>query len=221
MITKNRRLACLFVSVGIFISAGCSVPVSENSGQLSTKPGIKLLEENSLGQWKIAQFAHIGEVMVRDSILYLDLGDYLSGVVWDGELPGRSNFEIELEARKTFGSDFLLGLTVPVNDSHCTWICGGWGGRMVGISDIDGLSADRNETTTERSFEQNRWYRFRMRVGENRIQCWIDDEEVVDVDIRGKRISMRPGEIDTAIPLSITAFDTMTEYRNIIWRNLD
>jgi hypothetical protein len=182
---------------------------------------IGLLEENSLGQWEVAAFAHEGEVMVRDGVLHLDLGDYLSGVVWRGELPARTNFEIELEARKTFGSDFLLGLTVPVNDSHCTWICGGWGGRIVGISDIDGKSADRNETTSERSFEQDRWYTFRIRVETERIRCWIDDENVIDVDIQGKRISMRPGEIDTAIPLSISAFDTMAEYRNIVWRNLD
>lgn len=210
---------CLVLS-GLVVGAGCSLPVESSPDQKQSSTDIQLLEENGLGQWEPAQFAHVGEMMVRDGVLYLDLGDYLTGVVWKSEVPARMNFEIELEARKTFGSDFLLGLTVPVGDTHCTWVCGGWGGRIVGISDIDGKSADRNETTIDRKFEQDRWYRFLMRVEQDRIRCWIDGEKVIDVNIAGKSISMRPGEIDTAIPLSITAFDTMAEYRNIVWRNL-
>lgn len=220
MFPKFHRIVLIALLSGFLIKTGCSVTADAPVGSSHATHEISLLEENSLGQWKPAQFAHPGEMMVRDGVLQLDLGDYLTGVVWKGELPARNNFEIELEARKTFGSDFLLGLTVPVGDSHCTWICGGWGGRIVGISDINGKSADRNETTTEMKFEQNRWYRFVMRVEDGRIRCWIDGDSVIDVDIRGKQISMRPGEIDTAIPLSITAFDTMAEYRNIVWRNL-
>lgn len=220
MIPISRIFTGVLLFIFTLLVAGCSTAVEDSGDAPVAAAEIQLLEENSLGQWKPAQFAHFGEIMVRDSVLYLDLGSYLTGVVWKGELPERSNFEIELEARKTFGSDFLLGLTVPVGDSHCTWICGGWGGRIVGISDINGKSADRNETTIEMKFEQNQWYRFRMRVEERRIRCWIDNEAVIDVDISGKQISMRPGEIDTAIPLSITSFDTMAEYRNIVWRSL-
>jgi hypothetical protein len=181
---------------------------------------IPLLQEYDLGNWKAAPYAYEGDVDVNDHVLTIGLGDYLSGVVWKEELPARFNYEVELEARKTFGSDFFLGLTLPFADSHFTWVCGGWGGTVVGISDIDGLSADRNETTREMQFEKKRWYRFKIRVLEDRIQCWIDGQPVIDANLEGKRISMRPGKIEQSIPFGISTYDTMGEYRCLVWRNL-
>ncbi len=177
-------------------------------------------EDDADGGWKPAPFAFEADVHWYEGVLSIGLGDYLTGAVWKGGPPSRMNYEIELEARRGFGSDFFLGLTVPVGDAHCTWICGGWGGRVVGISDIDGLSADRNETSTRMDFKGDRWYRFKIRVLEERIQCWIDAKRVVDVNIKGKRISMRPGRIEQSIPLGISTYDTEGKYRNIEWRNL-
>ena len=181
---------------------------------------VPMMEESDLDGWAMAPYALAGGAHVYEGILSIGLGDYLNGVVWKGELPARMNFEVELEAKRVFGSDFFVGLTVPVNDTYCTWICGGWGGRVVGISDIDGKSADGNETTSDMRFEDNRWYRFKMRVFGERIQCWIDGKAVVDVDIEGKELSLRPGEIENSTPLGIATYDTQAEYRNIVWRNL-
>lgn len=182
---------------------------------------LPLLAENDLGSWKVAPFAHEGDVDVRDRVLSLGLGGYLNGVVWKGRPPARMNYEIELEARAGFGTDFLLGLTVPVGENHCTWINGGWGNRIVGLSDIDGKSADDNETTLEMNFQKERWYRFRIRVLKERIQCWIDGKRVIDVKTKGKRISLRRGKIQQSVPLGISTYDTEGEFRKIVWRNLE
>jgi hypothetical protein len=37
-----------------------------------------------------------------------------------------------------------------------TFICGGWGGAVVGISSIDGQDASMNETTKYIKFEDDR-----------------------------------------------------------------
>jgi hypothetical protein len=197
-----------------------SLPASA-AEELRVVKTLPLLEENVLGRWKVAPYAHEGDVDVRDGVLSIGLGDYLSGVVWKEKPPARTNYEIELEARAGFGSDFLLGLTVPVGDSYCTWINGGWGNRIVGLSDIDGKSADDNETTTEMAFKKERWYKFKIRVLDEHIQCWIDGKSVIDVDIKGKRISLRRGKIQQSIPLGISTYDTEGEFRKITWRTLE
>jgi hypothetical protein len=181
---------------------------------------LPMLEENELGRWKVAPFAFEGDLDVREGVLNTGLGSYLTGVVWKEDPPARNNYEIELEARKVWGSDFFLGLTIPVGDRYCTWIVGGWGGTVVGISNVDGHSADDNETTRKMSFAKEHWYRFKVRVIDEHIQCWIDEEPVIDLNTKGRQLNLRPGQIVESVPLGITSYDTLSEYRNMVWRNL-
>jgi hypothetical protein len=181
---------------------------------------LTLLEENDLGKWKVAPFAFEGDLDVREGVMNTGLGSYLSGVIWNEDPPARDNYEIELEARYLYGQDFFLGLTIPVGERYCTWIVGGWGGTVVGISDIDGHSADDNETTLSMSFTKERWYRFKIRVVNERLQCWIDEDPLIDINTKGRQLNLRPGQIVGSIPLGISSYDTMGEYRNMVWRNL-
>ena len=202
------------------------IPSMLSVASLSAESGVtvidtlSLLDDNELVRWKVAPFAYEGDLDIRDGVLNTGWGSYLSGVVWKEEPPGRTNYEIELEARYTHGRDFFLGLTLPVGDHYCTWIVGGWGGTVVGISDIDGHSADDNETTLEMSFEKERWYRFKIRVMDERIQCWIDGESVIEVDTKRRQLNLRPGQIMRSVPLGLSSYDTVAEYRNMVWRNL-
>jgi hypothetical protein len=91
---------------------------------------------------------------------------------------------------------------------------------VVGISSIDDVDAGANETTFDMDFEEGRWYRMKIRVLPDRIQCWIDGRRVIDTDIKGRKISMRPGGIEVTVPLGIATYDTEAEYRNIVWRKL-
>ena len=172
-----------------------------------------LFDGQTLGQWKPTQFGGEGAVNVEDGRIILAMGGDLTGVTWTGEVP-TVNYEIELQAMRLAGGDFFCGLTFPVHASHCSFIVGGWAGTVVGLSSLNGLDASENSTTVRRRFDNDRWYTIRVGVTESRIQAWIDDESVVDVDTTGKRISVRAEVLDSR-PLGIASWRTKAALRNI------
>lgn len=152
-------------------------------------------------------------------VLQIGFGNDLNGVRWGGALPGKS-YVLELEARRISGSDFFCGLTFPVRNaqSSVSLIVGGWGGSLVGISSIDGMDASENSTASQHEFEDGRWYRIRVQVGDERIRAWIDGKEVVDAHTEGQRLSLRPGPIESCAPLGLATWQTKAEIRGIRWR---
>ena len=54
-----------------------------------------------------------------------------------------------------------------------------------------------------------------MRVTPGKIQCWGDDEMVVDLLLEDRSIALRPGPIELSVPIGITSFQTVTRIRNI------
>lgn len=153
--------------------------------------------------------------------LHLQWGESLSAAKWTGA-PLTPPFEIELEARRIDGTDFFCGLTFPARASgEClTWIVGGWGGSLVGISSIDGKDASENETTRHQAFEKARWYRLRLRREGEQLQTWIDGEKVIDLDSTGKKLSLRPGPIGSCAPFGLGTWQTTGEFRGLRWRSL-
>jgi sugar phosphate isomerase/epimerase len=181
---------------------------------------VSLFDGKSLNGWKVTDFGARGEVTVKDGQIILDAGDPLTGINLGGEPPARMDYEISLEAMKLDGDDFFCALTVPVAKSFCTLVVGGWGGSLVGISSIDDMDASENFTTQFRKFVSNRWYRIRLRVTAKKLEAWIDDDQLVDADIAGKKISMRLGEIEMSQPLGIATFRTRSALRGIKIRTL-
>lgn len=180
---------------------------------------LPLFDGKTLAGWRATDFSGAGDVIVEDGAIVLAAGNDLTGITYPGELP-KTNYEVELEAKKVQGGDFFCGLTFPVADSHCTLVVGGWGGALVGISSIDGNDASENETTQFRKFVEDKWYRIRVRVAPERIDAWIDDEQLVNVDIAERAISMRPGEIELSKPFGIASFRTRAALRGIKMRKL-
>jgi hypothetical protein len=99
-------------------------------------------------------------------------------------------------------------------------IVGGWGGSVVGISNVNGENASENETTTFRNFKSGQWYRIRVRVTKTKIEAWLDTEQVVDLETEGKDLDMRIGEIESSKPLGIATWRTTSELKDIRWRKL-
>lgn len=178
-----------------------------------------LFNGKNLDGWKSTQFGGEGEVSVEEGVITIATGYSLSGITCTQELP-KTNYEITLEARRVEGIDFFCGLTFPVAESHCSFIVGGWAGSVVGLSSIDGQDASENDTTRYMKFEKGRWYRIRVRVTPERISAWIDDERVVDQDIRGRKLSTRV-EVELSKPLGICTWETKAELRNIRLTKLD
>ena len=175
-----------------------------------------LLEEKSLDGWEATNFGGEGKVSIADHQLTLETGDPLTGITYKRVFP-TSNFEIELEAQRADGSDFLCGLTFPVGDKHCSFIAGGWGGGVLGISSVDGFDASENSTTQFMDFKNKQWYRFKVRVDDKMILAFIDDKKVVELEREGHEFSVR-GEVLANRPLGYCAFQSKVLVRNFKWR---
>lgn len=177
-----------------------------------------LFDGKSLTGWKRPDFAGGGDTYVEDGRLVIDMGETLSGLTYTNDVP-KDNFEIELEAQKVDGSDFFCALTFPVGTNHCTLVLGGWGGAVVGISSIDNMDASDNETTQFFKFPPGQWFKIRVVVGNRRILAWLDDENVVDLDTKDRRIGMRYGDIELNVPLGLATFQTTSAIRSMRLRS--
>lgn len=179
-----------------------------------------LFDGKTLAGWKQTTFVGGGEVKVEpkfrdgEPAIVVKAGSMLSGFNWTRDAP-KTNFEISLEVMKIEGKDFMCGLTFPVGDSHASLILGGWGGPIVGISSLDRLDASENETTKYMSFVNDHWYKVRMKVTPDKLESWLDDQKIVDVNIKGKVISLRVGEIIYSVPIGIATYQSSSAFRNI------
>ncbi len=189
-------------------------PAPESGG-----PWRALFDGKSLAGWTETDFAGRGPVKVSEGKLILETG-LMTGVTWTNaaDLP-RINYEIALDAMRVDGSDFFCALTFPVKEDPCSFIVGGWGGGVVGLSSLDGQDAANNDTTRYMSFDNGKWYALRVRVTETNLQCWIDSEKVVDVETKDRRISIR-SEVEGSRPLGIASWSTTAALRNIRLRKL-
>lgn len=179
----------------------------------------ELFDGKTLGSWKDVDFGGQGTVAVKDGAIEMGEGVALTGVVWKGEALPKIGYELELEAMKVDGSDFFCGIAFPVGEKFCSFVAGGWGGGVVGLSSLDGMNASENDTGSAQSFKKNQWYKIRLRVEAEKIQAWIDDKQVVDAPIKGKEISIHPA-MEAACPLGLANFSTSCRLRAIKFRAL-
>ena len=109
---------------------------------LPAKDAWDLFDGKTLNGWLETDFAGKGEVKVEDGKLFLGSG-FMTGVTYTNPVL-RMNYEITLETMRLDGADFFCGLTFPVGEKPCSHIVGGWGGGVVGLSNIDGEDAANN-----------------------------------------------------------------------------
>ena len=178
-----------------------------------------LFDGTSLGSWKPTEFGGEGKVRVEDGRIVVEAGVQLSGIHWAGAPLPRTNYELSLEAMKIEGNDIFCGIAFPVGDAYCSFVAGGWGGSVTGLSSVDGMNASENETGTYREYEKGRWYRFRLRVTPERICVWIDDRPAVDLALKDRSISIHPA-MEISQPLGLATYMTTSAFRNIRLRRL-
>ena len=180
-----------------------------------------LFDGSSLDDWEPTDFAGKGEIRIdANGSLVLEMGAELSGVHWKGVPLPVQNYEIHLQAKRTMGSDFFCGLTFPYKESHATLILGGWGGSLIGISSIDDFDASENETGDAYIFEDNQWYDIRLRATDSEISVWINDEQVIDCEVEGRKVAMRYGEIEMSVPLGICTYATTGVIREVFLKEI-
>ncbi len=177
-------------------------------------PGwVLLFDHETLDGWSITNFGTQGPVKVTDGEIILGMGDGCTGVTWEGDFP-KMDYEVKLEAQKVSGNDFFCGMTFPVEDSFCTLIVGGWGGAVVGLSNIDGADASENETRFLEKFDHDRWYPIHLKVSPGKIEAWVDGEKLIDFSTEGKELSLR-NDVNLSKPFGICSWRTTSALRNI------
>ena len=225
----SRRFGLTILVVGAFWISGCEnkqVPqegvaaVIETTSAVSAE-GWVMMETLEPDKWVPISGAADLEWDDETRVLRIGVGTDLNGVRWAGPLPA-APYVVEMEARRMSGGDFFCGLTFPVRSAtECvSLIVGGWGGSVVGVSSIDGLDASENSTGSQYEFEDGRWYRIRVEVGEEHLQAWIDDRQVVDAHTEGQKLSLREGPIEDCAPFGLATWVTKAEIRGVRWRKI-
>jgi len=181
---------------------------------------MSLFDGVSLAGWKETDFGGQGKVQVKAGEIVAKMGQGdLTGITWAGGAIPRIDYELSVMAKRTDGSDFFCGLTFPVKDSCASFIVGGWGGTLCGISCLDGYDASDNETTKMMTFEDNRWYNVRVQVTAAKIEAWIDDEKMVDAEIKERKVSVR-WEVEPSQPLGLAAWRTSAAWKDLRVRKI-
>ena len=174
----------------------------------------ELFDGKSLNGLRVTEFNEGGSVIVTNGLLVFHRGNPFVGVNLPTHVPSM-NYEVAFDAMRVGGDDFFCGLTFPVGEACCSLIVGGWGGGLVGLSNLDGADASENETTSYVSTETGRWYRIRLRVTEQKIEAWVEQKKVVNLVTTGRKLSMRFGEIVQSQPFGIASWSTSAAFRAI------
>ena len=201
----------LFLAHGAFRPA--DPPAKDDAGWKEVFDG------KSLDGWKASDFYGAGKVHVEDGALVMDRGKIMTGATYTrGDFP-KMDYEFTLEGKKVEGDDFFCTTTFPVGDSFCSFVVGGWSGRVVGLSSIDAADASMNETSTTKEFKPGQWYKARVRVSKKRIEAWIDGDKLVDLDTTDRKISIRV-ECNVCRPFGVATYQTTGAVRNVRIRPL-
>ena len=208
-----QKLSSVNTTAPVAASAPTAAAVSKSAPAPDAAPGA-LFDGKTLAGWAVTDFAGQGSVTVTNGAIRVGLG-HMTGITRTktNDLP-RMNYELSLEAMRLDGSVFFCGLTFPVGKDHCSFIVGGWGGGVVGLSNINSEDASQNETTSYMNFANNKWFRIRVRVEPGKIQAWIDDDRVVNLETADKVIGLRI-ETESCIPLGLATWNTAAAWKNI------
>ena len=208
----------------VVLTAGLILAAEKAKDEYAWQP---LFDGKTLDGWTVPVYGGDGEVSVKDGHLVIGQGAMMTGVKYEKVFP-KINYEIRYEAKRNQGHDFFAACTFPVGDSCCTFVNGGWGGGVTGLSSVNGYDASENQTGSYFSYRDNQWYRFRIRVTGPAIRVWVEEETkegkrketlVIDLETKDKKISLR-NETSKYQPLGICTWITEGELRNLEYRKL-
>ncbi len=218
---STTRLAVVTIATGFVLVTSSAAFQAESDRQAGTPKVLVLFDGKSLDGWKKADFFRPGEVKVEDGsiIMSMSVGGSMTGITSTRRDLPKSNYELTYEAMRLSGRDFFAAATFPVRDSFVTLINGGWGGSVTGLSSLNGADASENETGRFFEYQNKTWYKFRVRVTDEVIRCWIDDKEILAVDHSGMQVGTRI-EVRENQPLGFATWETSGAIRKIEIRPL-
>ncbi|MGB1125582.1 MAG: family 16 glycoside hydrolase [Phycisphaeraceae bacterium] len=206
--------------VSLLVLSGCC---AAQKAKPKTPP-VELLSGN-MDQWEPIIFGGEGDVLFKDGAMDLDYGNPLTGVLYKGDLADLfgedlENYAITLQAQRVEGVDMFAAVTFPVGkDGHVSLILGGWAGAITGLSNLDGLNASENDTTQFHNMPEGQWFKVKIMVTSEKIQCWLDDKQLVDVKRADyKKFDTHAAVVDTK-PFGLFNYSTWGRVKDVrVWK---
>lgn len=146
-------------------------------------------ESDTLDEW---QKVSDGNWSIEDGKLYqnsisTNTGRYANTgtAMYFGDT-GWTNYTLTLEATKTGGQEgFLIPFSVKDKDNNCFWNIGGWNNTVSTLQIVsDGSKSDQVGSTTRNCvIKTNQTYQLKIKVTDDNVKCYIDDQLYVDYDL--------------------------------------
>ncbi len=208
-----------FTRLSISVAALSLAAISMGADPPAAPKTLVLFDGKTLDGWKKSDFTGSGDVKVEDGTIRLAVGNRMTGITCTRKDLPTTNYELTYEANRLKGSDFFAAATFPVGKSFITFVNGGWSGNITGLSSLNGADASENETSQFFKYQNNTWYRFRVRVTDEVIRCAIDDKEIVVLNYKdlqvGTRLETRENQ-----PLGFATYESASALRKIQIRML-
>jgi len=182
-----------------------------------------LFDGKTLNGWQAARGGHFKgnvaeRISVADGCIVIGGVHAGTGVRCTRDIP-RTGYELAFDVMCTQGGSSAGSLIFPVGETYSMWdICTGGGGPKLAAT----ATHPGRQDAASRPFKavNGRWYRFRVRVERDRVQAWIDDEQVFDCPTQGYRFGHWAGW-NPARPLGfLTCYSSAAKVRNIRLRRL-
>lgn len=207
---------CIYIALIFFVAAGILAENPPDVTKITVNDWVSLFDGKTLNGWKPlrkTKYEEGGPVVATNSVISISQGYPYSAVNWTNDFL-RTNYKVELRAKRTQGGDIFCGILFPVGTNYCTMVLGGWANNVVGLSCVDHYVAAENQTAVGMSFENDKWYDVRLQVTSMRIQTWVDGKELINLELEDHKISPYPG-LEMFAPLGIFTFESGAEIKDI------
>ena len=158
-----------------------------------------------------------GKVEIRRRAAILHRGRQCTGIHWARDFP-KTDYEVMIEALPVAGEG-SFDIVFPVGRERCALKIGGWGGTIVGLDHVDGKSAQDNVTTRKVRVKLGRPYCVRLRVTEEKVEAWVNQEKAVDLPRAGHKFTVWMTH-SAAKSLGVVSANTDVAVRKIAVRRL-
>ena len=206
----------IYIAIAVVVAGSVFAGGAPDITKISEDDWVSMFDGKTLTGWKPltkTKYEEGGPVTVTNNVISMATGFPYSAVQWtNGFL--KTNYRLELRAKRTEGNDIFCGILFPVGTNFCSMVLGGWGNCVVGLSCVDYFLAAENETAIGMAFKNDKWYNVKLQVTDMRVQTWVDGEELINLELMGHHISPYPG-LEMFAPLGIFTFESGTAIKDI------